>query len=124
MKKIKSEAEIIQKEFARRFSTWDIPVEQLTITLGKLSNEEEQSHYLELDEILNKKAFHREIDDWKRRIARTLALGATSRGPLSELEAQGLRQTMIEVESFVEMLTKRANLKQNLKPLRARSEKV
>lgn len=119
-----TEDEIVKKEFARRFSTWDIPVEQLDITLGKLPNEQRQEHYFELQSILEKKAFHREIADWKRRISRSLALGTTSKGEMTELERQGLRQTLCEIEAFVEMLQRRSEYGKRTTPLAARSKNV
>src|ERR1051326_4125441 len=116
--------ELIRAEFMRRFSTWNIPIEQLDITLQTLTNEERQMHYLDLKDILSKPAFHREIADWKRRVSRTLSMGIANGKELTELEKQGLRQLLIEIEVMVEMWTKRSMLGLPTKPLNKLSKKV
>lgn len=117
MKKL-TDAEVIQAEFARRFSMWDIPVEDLTTHLSKLTNEERQGHYKKIEEIMNNPSFQLEINDWLRRLSRTLAMGMHNGVALTEDQKNGLRQTMLEVESFPKMLVKRAMLSTPTKPLR------
>jgi hypothetical protein len=121
--------ELIRAEFMRRFSTWNIPVDKLDVTLSALPNEHRQMHYRDLKDILAKDAFRREISDWKRRVSRTLSMGVTTTArnetrELTELEKQGLRQLMIEIELFVETLERRAMLAIPPKPLRAMGKKV
>ena len=119
-----SEDEVIKKEFMRRFSTWNIPIEHIDVTLSKVPNEVRQQHYQELKDIISKDAFKREVNDWKRRVARTLSMGIWNNQEITELQKQGLRMFMIEIENFEETLSKRAMLTSPVKPLRALSEKI
>lgn len=115
-----TDAELIQAEFARRFSMWEIPVEDMATYLSKLPNEERQGHYLKIQEIMNNASFQLEINDWLRRLSRTLAMGMHNGTPLTEDQKNGLRQTMLEVESFPKILAKRVlNITQpkSLKPM-------
>ena len=64
MKKELTDAEVIQGEFARRFSMWEIPVEDLSVHLSKLPNEDRQGHYLKIKEIMENPSFQIEINDW------------------------------------------------------------
>lgn len=125
MKKPLTGTQIVTQEFMQRFSLWDIPIENLDVTLSKLPNEQRQSHYLEVKEWSSKDSFKREIADWLRRISRRLARGVDDVGnPLSDLQLQGLRQTMIEVENAVRVWEQRATLAAPIKSLRSISEKV
>lgn len=116
--------ELVRAEFMRRFSTWNIPIERISTLLDRVPNEERQMHYQELNELINKDAFKREIADWKRRVAKTLAMGIHNDREISEVEKQGLRILMIEIENFEETLRKRAMLVIPPKPLRALHSKM
>lgn len=118
--------EVVKQEFMRRFSAWDIPVEQLQVSLDRLTNEQRQGHYLDLKEILDKPAFKRELDDWKRRVAKTLAMGVnpSAKTDLTELEKQGLRIMMLEIDNFESMLRSRANLVSPVRALRPLADRV
>lgn len=124
MPKKTSDAEVIQAEFARRFSTWDIPVEDLASHLSRLPNDERQGHYLKIKSIVEDPSFQLEINDWLRRISRVLALGTHNGLVLTEEQKNGLRQTMLEVESFPKILAKRAMQLSPPKPLRALHKKM
>jgi hypothetical protein len=121
-----TESELIHAEFVRRFSSWDIPVDSLDEMLSKMTHEVRQAHYLELKEILEKPAFKRELDEWKRRVSRTLAIGFNEHlgRELTEIEKQGLRIMMLEIENWMNILTKRATLLNSVKPLKPTASKI
>lgn len=115
----KSESEIISREYAKRYSQWVIPVDDIEKILQKLPREERQTHYRQLAEIVEKSAFRREIDEWKRRLTRVLAIEDT----LTEVQKQGLRQTLVAVEDFAAKIKERSlrvEKMESLKPIRSR----
>lgn len=119
-----TDEEVIRAEFMRRFSTWDIPVDKIDITLQNVPNEVRQTHYLDLQSILEKPAFKREIDDWKRRVSKVLAMGVYNGQELSAVHRYGLQILMCEIENFVETLQRRSTLLTPPQPLRAMHSKV
>lgn len=119
-----TDEQVLQREFMRRFSTWNIPVEKLQITLETFTNEDRQQHYIELGEIISKKAFKREIEDWKRRVSRALAMGVLNGREIPELERKGLQILMIEIENFETTLHQRARLRTAPAPLRPIARRV
>lgn len=119
-----TDEELIRAEFMRRFSTWDIPVDHIDTTLKAVPNEVRQTHYLDLTSILEKPAFKREIDDWKRRVSRVLAMGVYNGQELSAVHRYGLQILLCEIDNFVDTMQKRSALVSPPKPLRAMHEKV
>lgn len=113
-----TEDQIVSQEFARRFSSWDIPVSSLQDSLNAMTNEQRQAHYLEVREILARPAFHREIQDWKRRVSCILAMGQAAGKPLTELELQGLRILMLNIDEFEKILRQRSMLVRSTDTLR------
>lgn len=119
-----TEDQLVHEEFMRRFSAWDIPVEQLQLGLDAMPNEQRQQHYMEVRDILAKPAFKRELADWVRRVSRALAMGVSHGQPLTELQQQSLRIMMLEIQHFQDMLEKRAALLAAPQPLRKRTDKL
>ena len=122
--KTMTDEELIRAEFMRRFSTWDIPVDHIDTTLATIPNEVRQAHYLDLQSILDKPAFKREIDDWKRRVSKVLAMGVYNNQELSAVHRYGLQILLCEIDNFVDIMKKRSALLSPPKPLRAMHEKV
>ena len=119
-----TDEELIRAEFMRRFSTWDIPVDHIDKLLANLPNEMRQTHYLDVQSIMEKPAFKREIDDWKRRVSKVLAMGVYNGQELSAVHRYGLQILLCEIDNFIDILGKRAALLSPTKPLRAMHEKV
>lgn len=119
-----TDEQVIQKEFMRRFSMWDIPVEKLQISLDKMPNEVKQGHYIEIKDILAKDAFKRELSDWLRRVSFTLSIGIWNGVKLTDIQSEALRIVMLEIKNFEETLEKRSMLAIPPRPLRSPSDKI
>lgn len=120
--------ELIRLEFNRRFAFQDLPTEPLNLVLDQETAGQRQVHYRRVAEFFVDPVIVREIQDWKRRLMRQLALGTVNvEGNIREmtdLEKQGWRQALIEIEREVEVLRDRALRKENVKPLRPASTKI
>lgn len=119
-----TDEELIHEEFNRRFSVMSLSTETLDVILSRLPEDVRRGHYFEMKEIVQKESFKREIEDWKRRVLRILALGAKNDMPLSAIQLQGLRTLLLEIDNFVSVIERRATLYSPPSVIRANSSKV
>lgn len=128
MKKAVTDDELIRLEFNRRFVLQELPTIPLSNDLESTPEVVRQEHYRKIAEILEDSSFQKEIADWKRRLMRQLAIGVVTvdgkTRDMTDLERQGWRQTLIEIEREMEVLTDRAMRKQVTKSLHPIAGKV
>jgi hypothetical protein len=115
---------LVRAEYVRRYADWFPPLSTLKDEIESMTDDRRQAHYLDIRSIVDSTGFKKEMDEWKRRVTRTLALGASGGAELNDVQRMGLRFLLVEIDIFQESLIGRAAMLRKPKPLKSMTDSI